>query len=401
MALIASLISIRAGISVALIEIVVGVIAGNLAVGLEGGALQFSLASATAESGGLHHVLQSTEWTNFLALLGSGVLTFLAGAEIDPLSLKANWRASVLIGTISFAAPFAAAWLIAQFVFGWSLHEAQLAGIALSTTSVAVVYAVMIEGGFSDTAMGKMILAACFITDFGTVLALGTLFANFNLWLLVFIIVMCVFLWFMPRSTRFIIGKFGATRVSEPEVKFIFFILFFLGGLASSAKTKRSSSVSRWFSGGGSLPPRQNARTPNAQHRVCGVYAVLLHQGRPLRVAARSLGGPFRHRDISPFEDGDENCRRFPVGSLALHEGKGGNLYDAVDGYGPDLWNDLLSIRIAEPHHRSKAIHDPCERRHFERVRADIDRAKVFPADHRGNARLGPPLSSSTWHALS
>jgi len=80
LALIASLVSIRTGISVALIEIVVGVIAGNLAVGLEGGTLQVSLASAGAETGGLHHILQSTEWTNFLALLGSGVLTFLAGA---------------------------------------------------------------------------------------------------------------------------------------------------------------------------------------------------------------------------------------------------------------------------------------------------------------------------------
>ncbi|HZR04459.1 MAG TPA: cation:proton antiporter [Candidatus Udaeobacter sp.] len=238
LALIASLMSIWTGISVALVEIVVGVIAGNLAVGLEGGTLQFSIASATAETGGLHHILQSTEWTNFLALLGSGVLTFLAGAEIDPLSLKANWRASVIIGTLSFAAPFAVVWLVAEFVFGWSLHEAQLAGVALSTTSVAVVYAVMIEGGFSDTAMGKMILAACFITDFGTVLALGTLFANFNLWLLVFIIVMCLFLWWMPRWTQFIIGKFGATRVSEPEVKFIFFVLFFLGGLASNAKSE-------------------------------------------------------------------------------------------------------------------------------------------------------------------
>jgi Kef-type K+ transport system membrane component KefB len=63
--------------------------------------------------------------------------------------------------------------LFAKFVLSWPLHQAQIAGIALSTTSVAVVYPVMIEGGFSDTAMGKMILAACFITDFGTVLALG------------------------------------------------------------------------------------------------------------------------------------------------------------------------------------------------------------------------------------
>jgi len=238
LALIGSLISIRTGISVALVEILVGVVAGNLAVGLEGGTLHIGIASAGAGAGNLHHVLQSTEWTNFLALLGSGVLTFLAGAEIDPISLKANWRASVLIGVLSFAIPFAAAWIFAQFFFGWSLHQAQIAGIALSTTSVAVVYAVMIEGGFSDTAMGKMILAACFITDFGTVLALGTLFANYNLWLLLFVIVTLIALWFMPRWTQAIITRLGATQVSEPEVKFILFVLFFLGGLATAAKSE-------------------------------------------------------------------------------------------------------------------------------------------------------------------
>src|SRR4029077_4124087 len=215
LALIASLISIRVGISVALIEIFIGVVAGNFL-----------------------HLHASNEWINFLALLGSGVLTFLAGAEIDPRSLKTNLRASAMIGIISFAAPFAIVWLFAQFVLGWKLHEAQIAGIALSTTSVAVVYAVMIEGGFSDTAMGKMILAACFITDFGTVLALGGLFANYNLWLLVFVIVLSVVLWFMPKWTEAIVEKLGATRVSEPEVKFIFFVLFFLGGLATNAKSE-------------------------------------------------------------------------------------------------------------------------------------------------------------------
>src|SRR5881397_3292128 len=184
LALLASLISIRTSVSVALIEILVGVVAGNLAVGLEGGTLHVGIAGAGTSAGHLHHVLQSTEWTNFLALLGSGVLTFLAGAEIDPISLKANWRASVLIGVLSFAIPFAVVWAFAQFVFGWPLHQAQTAGVALSTTSVAVVYAVMIEGKFNDTALGKMILAACFITDLGTVLALGTLFADFNRWLL-------------------------------------------------------------------------------------------------------------------------------------------------------------------------------------------------------------------------
>jgi len=215
LALSASLISIWAGISVALVEILVGVIAGNFL--------------------GIH---ATTDWINFLALLGSGVLTFLAGAEIDPRSLKANLRASGLIGILSFGVPFAIVWLFAQFILGWPLHQAQIAGVALSTTSVAVVYAVMIEGGYSETAMGKTILAACFITDFGTVLALGVLFATFNMWLVVFVVVMCVVLWFMPRWTQSIIERLGATRVSEPEVKFIFFILFFLGGLATTAKSE-------------------------------------------------------------------------------------------------------------------------------------------------------------------
>jgi Kef-type K+ transport system membrane component KefB len=215
LALSASLISIWAGISVALVEILVGVIAGNFL--------------------GIH---ATTEWINFLALLGSGVLTFLAGAEIDPRSLKANLRVSGLIGILSFGVPFVVVWLFAQFVLGWPLQQAQIAGIALSTTSVAVVYAVMIEGGYSDTAMGKTILAACFVTDFGTVLALGVLFANFSVWLLVFVVVMCVVLWFMPGWTRTIIERLGATRVSEPEVKFIFVILFFLGGLATTAKSE-------------------------------------------------------------------------------------------------------------------------------------------------------------------
>ena len=216
----ASLISIRLGISVALIEILLGVVAGNISFG------------------GQHHILKTTEWTNFLAMLGSGVLTFLAGAEIDPASLRAHLRASMTIGILSFLLPFVGVWLFAQFVLGWPLPQAQIAGIALSTTSVAVVYAVMIEGGQGQTPLGKTILAACFITDFGTVLALGTLFANFNLWLLVFVVVTSAMLWFMPRWTQFIIVKLGATRVSEPEVKFIFFVLFFLGGLASAAKSE-------------------------------------------------------------------------------------------------------------------------------------------------------------------
>lgn len=220
LALIASLISIRLGISVALIEILVGVVVGNI------------------HPSGQAPLLHTTEWTNFLAMLGSGVLTFLAGAEIDPASLKANLRASMSIGILSFLMPFLGVWFFAQYVLGWPLQQAWIAGIALSTTSVAVVYAVMIEGGLGSTPLGKTLLAACFITDFGTVLALGVLFADFNIWMLVFVVVTATVLWFMPRCTQAIITRLGATRVSEPEVKFLFLVLFFLGGLASTAKSE-------------------------------------------------------------------------------------------------------------------------------------------------------------------
>ncbi|MGI8433562.1 MAG: cation:proton antiporter [Nocardioidaceae bacterium] len=217
MALVASLISIRVGISVALIEIVVGAVVGNLP--------------------GHTDFVQQTEFTNFLATLGSAVLTFLAGAEIDPDSLRRHWRASMSIGVLSFAFPFAGALVVSRLVLGWSWHASEISGVALSTTSVAVVYAVMVESGLNRVDIGKLILAACFVTDLGTVLALGGLFADFNWILVVFILVTAMAMWFMPALTRLVLRTVGG-RVSEPEIKFLFLVLFALGGLAGSAKSE-------------------------------------------------------------------------------------------------------------------------------------------------------------------
>jgi Kef-type K+ transport system membrane component KefB len=214
MALISSLISIRVGISVALVEIVVGALVGNL--------------SGSAD------VVQQTDFTTFLATVGSAVLTFLAGAEIDPQSLRRHWRASVGIGAVSFAAPFAGALVVSRLVLGWTWKASEISGVALSTTSVAVVYAVMVETGLNRADIGKLILAACFITDLGTVLALGGLFAQLNWTLLIFVAVTAATMWLMPTLTRVVLRTVGG-RVSEPEIKFLFFVLFALGGLATSA----------------------------------------------------------------------------------------------------------------------------------------------------------------------
>jgi Kef-type K+ transport system membrane component KefB len=209
-ALAASLVSIRLGVSVALIEIGFGVLGGNFA--------------------GLH----TSPWIDFLATFGSGLLTFLAGAEIDPGSLRRHIKASLAIGAVSFAAPFVCAFAFAYYVAGWDLRAAEIAGVSLSTTSVAVVYAVMVESGLAEMELGKLILAACFITDLGTVLALGVLFASFSPLMLLFIAVTAVALYFLPRWLQWLVAAVP-NRVSEPEIKFIFLALFLLGGLATQA----------------------------------------------------------------------------------------------------------------------------------------------------------------------
>jgi Kef-type K+ transport system membrane component KefB len=213
LALPASLISIRLAVSVALVEIVVGAFGGNL-LGIS-----------------------PTDWVNYLAGVGAIVLTFLAGTEIDPAVIRRHLGATMSIGAIGFLAPYLGVLLYAHFQLEWAWPEAQIAGIALSTTSVAVVYAVMVETGFNRAEIGKIILAGCFINDIGTVLALGVVFANYNLWLLLFALTTAVVLWLLPRTVPWLFGRFGG-RVSEPEIKLVLLILFLLGGLANLANSE-------------------------------------------------------------------------------------------------------------------------------------------------------------------
>jgi len=165
------------------------------------------------------------------------LLTFLAGAEVDPLVVKKHFLLSVSIGTSGFFLPFFGVLLFARYVYGWSWQQAEIAGLALSTTSVAVVYAVMVEAGFNRTEIGKIILAACFINDLGTVVALGILFANYNIWLAIFVGITIPVLLILPKFIPMFFRAVG-NRISEPEIKFILLILFFLGGISNMAKSE-------------------------------------------------------------------------------------------------------------------------------------------------------------------
>ena len=128
-------------------------------------------------------------------------------------------------------ARFFGATLVAHYIVGWAWRPSWLAGVALSTTSVAVVYAVMLELGFNRTIYGKAILAACFINDLGTVLALGLIFSPFTAKTLVFVVFSLVVFAILPFVTRWLFERYGG-RVSELETKYLLFLLFGLGGVA-------------------------------------------------------------------------------------------------------------------------------------------------------------------------
>jgi Kef-type K+ transport system membrane component KefB len=221
LALAATLLSIWLRVATALSEIVVGIIA-QLAIGAFIG----------------HAVLGTSEsWIKFLSGTGAIVLTFLAGAELDPVVFRKNWTEASAVGLVGFFAPFLGCTAVAYFLLHWGAQAAWLAGVALSTTSVAVVYAVMLEFGLNKTEYGKVLLAACFVNDLATVLALGFIFAPFTLKTLIFAggsaVVLIVLPWVTPRFFK----RYG-DRPSELEAKFLLLLLFGMGALAAWADSE-------------------------------------------------------------------------------------------------------------------------------------------------------------------
>ena len=221
LALLATLVAIWLRISTALSEIVVGTVA-QLVIG----------AAVGTEALGA-----KAPWVTFLSGTGAIVLTFLAGAELDPAVFRAKLKPAMALGLAGFFAPFLGCAAFAHYALHWSSQSAWLAGVALSTTSVAVVYAVMLELGLNVTDYGKMLLAACFVNDIGTVVALGLIFAPFTYRTAVFAGVCVVLFAGMPWVTPRFFKRYGG-RPSELEAKYLLLLLFGFGALASWADSE-------------------------------------------------------------------------------------------------------------------------------------------------------------------
>jgi Kef-type K+ transport system membrane component KefB len=121
--LLASMLSVELGVTVALLELGLGVVLGNV------------------------FELHSQQWLDFIAAFASIVLTFLAGMEVNPGVYSDDFAASVGIGAVSFIGPVRGGQPRRYGLLGWTLKASLIAGTALSTTSLAVVYAVLVERG--------------------------------------------------------------------------------------------------------------------------------------------------------------------------------------------------------------------------------------------------------------
>ena len=196
-----SLISLKLGLSVAIIEILVGTAAGNLG-------------------------LRPEEWMTYMAGFGGIILTFLAGTEIDTRVMREKFKESFLIGALSFLVPFAGIFLYTYFAAGWSLKASLIAGTALSTTSLAVVYSVLVETGLSKTAIGKLLMASTFVTDMGTALALSILFVKPTLYTLIFLSISLNVIYLADKLSRLVFtNPLLRNKVIEPEIKYVFLLL--------------------------------------------------------------------------------------------------------------------------------------------------------------------------------
>ncbi len=200
--LLSSLISLRLGLAVAIIELVMGAIFGNL--------------------GFLH----STDWMTLIATFGGILSTFMAGTEIDVNLMREKYKESFLIGFFSFLAPFIGAFLFTYFIADWALQAALIAGIALSTTSFAVVYSVLIETDLPDVNLAKTLLAATFVTNVTTIIVLSLIFIKPDLYTVLFIVISIVVIILAAKYSEHIFNHEKLkNKVIEPEIKYVFLLL--------------------------------------------------------------------------------------------------------------------------------------------------------------------------------
>ncbi len=207
---VAGILSLELGISVAIMEILSGILAGNL----------FRLISSS--------------WIDNLSLFGLLGLMFFAGFDTDVNLLKRNWRSSLAIGTASFGVPFILLSVLGLFWLGVEPREALLLAIGLSTTSVALLYSMMNEKKLVSREDRQLLMSAAMVVDITSIFFLAFVFEGLTIVSLLFFLFSLVFLAQIPKLGNLLIRRYREDQI-EFKIRFVLLILLFLVLLSKKA----------------------------------------------------------------------------------------------------------------------------------------------------------------------
>ncbi|MDR2623624.1 MAG: cation:proton antiporter [Methanobrevibacter sp.] len=213
--LISSLISIRLSITVAIIEVIFGIISGNLGI------------------------LTPQSWMLYIATFGGVLITFLTGLEVDMDFMKKKFREIFIIGFLSFFVPFVLVFLFSYFIICWNLNVSLLAGTAFSETSVSIVYSALVSKNLSNTNVGKVLAGATFITNIFTAICLSGLFIVPDTYTILFYITAILTSVLGYKYSYILLEHLQIKdKLEEVELKYIFLLLLILIFFADLGKSQ-------------------------------------------------------------------------------------------------------------------------------------------------------------------
>ena len=204
---IAGIVGIRSRISSAVLEAMAGILLGNfLGVKVE-------------------------PWLDFLGTFGGLMLILLAGAEVDLALLVKNARQSFTLGFMAFIVPFIGEILFLYTFTSWSFLAKMVTSLALTSTAIAVIYAMFLEAELLETGSCKLIISAVFINNIITLICVNLISHEFNIFTLIFFFAIIVTALGLPKLLEYIVNHYSK-RSNELELRFIFAVMLGISFLA-------------------------------------------------------------------------------------------------------------------------------------------------------------------------
>jgi len=170
-------------------------------------------------------LIDAPEMIAVFANIGLLTLLYMAGLEIDFDLMREEIKPALIMGFSSFIYPFSAILILTVYFIGIEPYTALLATIAISATSIAVIYPILRSrsGGTLDES-GKLILSSAMIAELCTICVWGLFFSKFSILLILFIIALFIFTFTFPFFGRKIFSHFKG-NVVDFEFKMILFLI--------------------------------------------------------------------------------------------------------------------------------------------------------------------------------